>query len=131
MHHLLEHIPEPKKIQQVNADGPDKQPKHQAPTISSIDTSNVYSIESYTVRHKLSITQTLFQRRFRVKISSEEQPACNILLPLSSFGLLNISECHLVILLKYYGVLYTPTPILGCTLKSGLSLTQNDYFEFK
>ena len=28
-----------KEIQQVNPDGPDKQPKHQAPTISSIDKS--------------------------------------------------------------------------------------------
>ena len=28
-----------KEIQQVNPGGPDKQPKHQAPTISSIDKS--------------------------------------------------------------------------------------------
>ena len=42
----------------------------------------------YTLRHKLSITRTLF----RVQVSS---------------------ECHLVILLNFYGVLYTPTPILG------------------
>ena len=28
-----------KEIQQVNSDGPDKQPKHQAPTILSIDKS--------------------------------------------------------------------------------------------
>ena len=34
----------------------------------------------------------------------------------SSCGLLNISECHLVILLKFYGLLYTPTPILGVYL---------------
>ena len=67
----------------------------------------------YTLRHKLSITQTLFQRHFYVQISSKEQPVCNIMLPLSSCGLLNISECHLVILLNFYGVLYTPTPILG------------------
>ena len=43
----------------------------------------------------------------------EEQPVCNIMLPLSFCGLLNISEYHLVILLNLYGVLYTPTPILG------------------
>ena len=41
-----------------------------------------------------------FRDVFRVQISTEEQPVCNILLPLSSFGLLNISECHLVILLN-------------------------------
>ena len=58
MHHFPEHINQDKKekakistqqyirlntsakeIQQVNASGPDKQPKHQAPTISSIDKS--------------------------------------------------------------------------------------------
>ena len=58
MHHLLKHINQDitrrkskdkdstvnkteyqskKKQQQVNPGGPDKQPKHQAPTISSID----------------------------------------------------------------------------------------------
>ena len=62
---------------------------------------------------------------------SEEQPVCNILLPLSSFGLLNISEYHLVILLNFYGVLYAPTPIFGCTLKKCQSLTQSAYFKFK
>ena len=36
---------------------------------------------TYTVRHRLSITQALFQRRFCVQISSGEQPVCNILLP--------------------------------------------------
>ena len=36
----------------------------------------------YTVSYKLSISQTLFQRRiFRLQISLEEQPVCNILLP--------------------------------------------------
>ena len=59
MHHLLEHINQDikrrqskdknstvnkteyqsKKIQQVNPGQPNKQPKHQAPTISSIDKS--------------------------------------------------------------------------------------------
>ena len=38
------------------------------------------------------------------------------MLPWSSCGLLNISECHLVILLNYYGLLYTPTPVLGLYL---------------
>ena len=52
-----------------------------------------------------------FRDFFRVQISSEEQPVCSILLP----GLLNISECHLVIMLNFYGVLYIPTPIFGCT----------------
>ena len=72
-----------------------------------------------------------FRDVFRVQISSEEQPVFNILLPLSSFGLLNISECHLVFLLNFYRALYTPTPFLGCTLKKCHSLTQNAYFEFK
>ena len=40
---------------------------------------NAHSL--YTVRHKLSITQTLFQRRFLFTKFSEEQPVCNILLP--------------------------------------------------
>ena len=62
----------------------------------------------YTVRHKFSITKHYFRDVFRVHISSEEQPVRNIWLPLSSFALLNISECHLVILLNFYGVLYTP-----------------------
>ena len=51
-------------------------------------------------------------------MSSEEQLVCNILLSLSSLGLLNTSECHLVILLNFYGVLYTPTPFWGVPLKS-------------
>ena len=72
-----------------------------------------------------------FRDLFRVHISSEEQPICNILLPLSCFGLPNISECHLVILLNFYGVPFTPTPILGCTLKKCYSWTQSAYFEFK
>ena len=67
----------------------------------------------YTLRHKLSITQTLFQRRFSRNFFSQEQPVCKIMLPLFSYGLRNISEWHLVILLNFYGVLYTPTPILG------------------
>ena len=54
-----------------------------------------------------------FRDVFRVQVSSEEKTVCNILIPLSSCGLLNISECHLVILLNLYGGLYTPTPILG------------------
>ena len=69
----------------------------------------------YTARHTLSITRTLFRYVLRVHITSEEQPVCNILLPLSFFGLLNISECHLVILLNFYGVLYTLTPIKSVT----------------
>ena len=45
-----------------------------------------------------------FRDVFLVQISSEELPVCNILLPLPSFGLLNISECYLVILLNFNGV---------------------------
>ena len=59
----------------------------------------------YTLEH-------YFRDVFRVQISSDEHSLCNILLPLSSFGLLNISEWHLVILLKFHGVLYAPTTIL-------------------
>ena len=59
-----------------------------------------------------------FRDVFRVQISSEEYSVCNILLPSSSFGLLNILECHLVILLNFYGVLYTPAPILDVPLNS-------------
>ena len=69
----------------------------------------------YIVRQRLSITRSLFRYVFRVHISSEEQAVCNNLLPFSFFGLLNISECHLVILLNFYGVLYTPTPIKSVT----------------
>ena len=54
-----------------------------------------------------------FRDVLRAQFVSEEHPVCNIMLPLSSCGLLNISECHLVILLNFYGVLYTPTPSLG------------------
>ena len=39
MHHPEEHINQDKEIQQVNPGAADKQPKHQAPTISSIDKS--------------------------------------------------------------------------------------------
>ena len=69
--------------------------------------------------------------QMKVPLSSEEQPVCNILLPLSACGPLNISECHLAILLNFYSDLYTPTPILGVYLKMCQSLTQNAYFEFK
>ena len=59
-----------------------------------------------------------FRDVFRVQTYSEEQPVCHILLPLSSFSLLNILECHFVILLNFYGVMYTQTPSLGVPLKS-------------
>ena len=36
----------------------------------------------YTVRHMLSIIQTYFRDVFRVQISSEEQPVCNIFVTL-------------------------------------------------
>ena len=44
------------------------------------------------------------------------------MLPKSFLGLSNLSECHLAFLLKFYGVLYTPTPILGYTLKSAIAI---------
>ena len=40
----------------------------------------------------------------------------------SFLDLSNLSECHLTLLLKFYGVLYTPTPILGYTLKSAIAI---------
>ena len=48
-----------KEIQQVNPGGPDKQPKHQAPTISSIDKS----LRRNTFRHLKKGIQD-FHRRF-------------------------------------------------------------------
>ena len=39
-----------KEIQQVNPYGPDKQPKHQAPTISSIDKSLIGTVIESEVR---------------------------------------------------------------------------------
>ena len=44
-----------------------------------------------------------------------------IFLPKAFRGLSNPSECHLRVLLKFYIVLYTLTPILGYTLKSVLA----------
>ena len=43
-------------------------------------------IQSDISKHHLNIISETF---FRVQISSDEQPVCNILLPLSCFGLLN------------------------------------------
>ena len=39
----------------------------------------------------------------------------------SFLDLSNLSECHLTLLLKFYGVLYTLTPILGYTIKSDIA----------
>ena len=39
-------------------------------------------------------------------------------LPQSLPYLSNLSECHLTLLLKFYGVLYEPSPTLGFTLKN-------------
>ena len=79
MHHLLEHINHDirmrqskdkdstvhkteywsKKIQQVNPGGPDKQPKHQAPTISSIDKSE----PSYLLKLNPNCSRPMFKSK--------------------------------------------------------------------
>ena len=52
-----------------------------------------------------------------MRFSSNEQSIRNILLLKSFLALLSVSECHLPFMLKFYGELYTPTPIYGYTLK--------------
>ena len=52
---------------------------------------------------------------------SKEESICNILINKSFLDPSNLSECHLTLLLKFYGVLSTPTPLLGCTLKSAIT----------
>ena len=59
-----------------------------------------------------------------MRFASTEQPISNSLLPKSFLGMLNISECHLKLLLKFNGVLYTSTPILGYTLKTAIAEPQ-------
>ena len=76
---------------------------------------------TYTQRHKLSTTEHYFGDVFHKRIYSKEQSICYILLPKSFLGLSNLSECHWTLLIKFYGVLYTPTPILGYTLKSAIA----------
>ena len=72
----------------------------------------------YTQRQKLTTTEHYCSGVFHIRFSSKEQSLCSILLPKSFLGLSNLSECHLTLLLKFYGVLYRLTHILGYTLKS-------------
>ena len=72
----------------------------------------------YTQRQNLSTIQNYFRDGFHLRFSSKtKQSFCNILSSKSCFGLSNLSECHLTLLLKFYGVLYTQPLIWGISLK--------------
>ena len=63
-----------KEIQQVNPGGPDKQPKHQAPTISSIDKSlsrNHHRVWSPTHRRAIKEESKVANRDSKPKTDPE------------------------------------------------------------
>ena len=82
---------------------------------------NIYTASN--VKHHLNI----FQRQFSYTIYFERTINCNILLPKYFFCLSNLSECHLTILLKFYGVLYTPTSFWGYSDPKVLPLNLHYY----
>ena len=68
--------------------------------------------------------------QLNISISFKGTIICNILLPKSLLGMSNLSVCHLTLLFKFYGVLYTPTPILGYILQCFIADRQSVTFEF-
>ena len=75
------------------------------------------------VKHTLIYTPSkvkrhlnIFQWQFSCMVFFREQYICKLLLPRPFLRLSNLSECHLILLQKFYGVLYTPTTILGVFL---------------
>ena len=67
----------------------------------------------YTRRQKLSTAPNIFSVTVIIYEFLQKNYKCKILLPKCVLGLSNLSECHLILLLKFCGVLYTPTPICG------------------
>ena len=68
---------------------------------------------NYTQHQKLSTTKHFFSDRSHVYFFSKEQYICKMFLRKSFLDLSNLSECHLILLLDFYGVLYTSTITFG------------------